>query len=106
MKIILKNGIEYDCTATSTINSIVIPVDRFGAIDAIREEMTEDALSYVVLGDVRYLNVVLEGISASISNGVILASFKCRLGIEDQLSQARQEAIDDYTLQLIEEGLL
>ena len=36
----------------------------------------------------------------------ILAEFRMNLGLEDRIEMERQAAVDEYTMQLIEEGVL
>ena len=102
----LNNGTEYTATIDSTITGINISVDNYGYVDVIRQEMTAGNLSHVEFDGRTYTDLTLVSESAHRSGNKVLASFTMELGIEDRIEQERQDAVDAYTLQLIEEGLL
>lgn len=102
----LKDGTEYTATIGSTIKDIEIGVSNYAAVDGIKAKMTLENLSEVEFDGRTYQDLTLVNDSAHKISGGISAKFELELGIEDRLEVARQEAIDAYTLQLIEEGLL
>ena len=102
----LKDGTQYTCAVTSTITNIIIPASDFAEVGAIYDTLTPENLSECNLGGVPYEDVILEGVTASTTGNIITATFTCRMGIDDRIEQERQAAVDEYTLQLVEEGLL
>lgn len=102
----LKDGTEYTATVASTITNIQISVANYAAVDAIKAKLTAENLSEVVFDGRTYEGLTLADDSAHKSGGTIMAEFAMDLGIDDRIDVAIQAAIDAYTLQLIEEGLL
>lgn len=102
----LKDGTQYACAVTSTITSIIIPASDFAEVGAIYDTLTPENLSECNLDGVPYTDVILEGVTASMAGGIITATFSCRMGINDRIEAERQAAVDEYTMQLIEEGVL
>lgn len=98
----LKDGTAYTATIDSTITSMTIPVTKYAEVDAIKKKLTTTNLSVVEFDGKTYTDLALENDSATSD----FAHFTFALGIEDRIAQERQDAIDAYTLQLIEEGLL
>lgn len=102
----LSDGTEYTATIDSTITDLHIPVDNYKAVDSIKAKFTTTALASVVFDDRVYKDLALISDSASRDSGRLNAHFALELGIEDRIEAERQAAIDAYTMQLIEEGLL
>jgi len=102
----LKDGTQYACAVTSTITNIIIPASDFAEVGAIYDTLTPENMSACTLGGVPYTDVIPEGVTASAAGGIITAEFSCRMGINDRIEAERQAAVDEYTMQLIEEGVL
>lgn len=102
----LNNGTEYSATVTSTATSWNIPVQNYAEIDGIKATLTPENLGHVTFDGVGFDDMELIAESASRTGGVIVAVFGIKLGLEDRIEAERQAAIDEYTLQLIEEGVL
>lgn len=102
----LADGTEFTCAVVSTITSIVLPINTWGGIDDVTEKFTDDNLKGVNFDGVNYNGIILESVSATKVAGNIVAHFNFRLSEDDRVARERQEAVDEYTLQLVEEGLL
>lgn len=102
----LKDGTQYTCAVTSSITNIIIPASDFAEVGAIYDSLTVENLSECSLDGVPYTYVIPEGVTASAAGGIITAEFSCRMGINDRIEAERQAAVDEYTMQLIEEGVL
>lgn len=102
----LKDGTEYTATAASTVTNVQISVANYRAVDNIKETLTVENLETITFDGKRYEGVTLEGEKAYKSGGVIFAEFELGLSMEDRIEMERQAAVDEYTMQLIEEGLL
>lgn len=102
----LKDGTEYTATAASTVTNVQISVANYHAVDNIKATLTVENLETITFDGKRYEGVTLEGEKAYKSGGVIFAEFELGLSMEDRIEMERQAAVDEYTMQLIEEGLL
>lgn len=102
----LKDGTQYACAVTSSITSIIMPASDFAEVGAIKGTLTTENLSECSLDGVPYTDVILEGVTAYAVGGIITAEFRCRMGIDDRIEAERQSAVDEYTMQLIDEGVL
>ena len=102
----LKDGTEYTATVSSTVTDIQIPVDNYKAVDTIRAKMTVKNLAEVEFDGRKYTELSLVDEMAHRSGEKVLAEFQLHLGLEDRIEAERQAAVDAYTMQLIEEGLL
>lgn len=102
----LKDGRQYSCAVTSTITSLIIPASSFAEVGEIHAALNVDNLSECALDGVPYTDVIPEGVTATLTGNIITATFTCRMGINDLIEQERQAAVDEYTMQLVEEGLL
>ena len=102
----LKDGTEYTATIASTVTDIQIPVDNYKAVDTIKAKMTVKNLADVEFDGRKYTELSLVEEKACRSGDRIIAEFQLHLGLEDRIEAERQAAVDAYTLQLIEEGLL
>lgn len=102
----LADGTQYTATISSTITDIRIPVDNYKAVDGIKAKMTPQNLATVTFDGRVYKDLALISDSASRQTSGLVANLVMELGIEDRIEQERQAAVDAYTLQLIEEGLL
>lgn len=102
----LKDGTAYTATIDSTITGVTIPVEKYADVDAMKKKFTTANLSAVEFDGRTYTDLELIGEEAGKHSNQIMAHFSFNLGIEDRIAQERQDAVDAYTLQLIEEGLL
>lgn len=102
----LADGSEYTTTISSTITDLHIPVDKYKDVDSLKAKLTPTNLARVVFDGRVYKDLALISDSASRDGGRLNAHFALELGIEDRIEAERQAAVDAYTLQLIEEGLL
>lgn len=102
----LKDGTQYACAVTSSITSIIIPAGSFHEVGEIYDKLTPENMSACTLDGVPYTDVTPEGVTASAAGGIITAEFSCRMGIDDRIEAERQAAVDEYTMQLIDEGVL
>ena len=102
----LKDGTEYTATISSTVTNVQIPVASYTAVDAIKTTLTEENLEMITFDGHRYEAVTLEGDKAYREGNAIFAEFAFGLGIDDRIEMERQAAVDEYTMQLIEEGVL
>lgn len=102
----LKDGTQYVCAVTSSITSIIIPAGSFHEAGEIYDKLTPENMSACTLDGVSYTDVIPEGVTASAEGGIITVTFNCRMGINDRIEAERQAAVDEYTLQLVEEGVL
>lgn len=102
----LANGREITATVSSTITEIEIPVESFGEVDGLVELLTPTNLSTVQFDGRTYRELALIGASAETTGGRLFATVLLELCVEDRIEDAKQQAVDAYTLQLIEEGLL
>ena len=102
----LNDGTEYTATINSTITDFQIPAEDYAEVETIKRKMTVQNLSAVTFDGRTYADVQLVDDRAYRSGNGVLAEFVCDLGIEDRIALERQAAIDEYTLQLIDEGVL
>lgn len=102
----LHDGTEYTATAASTITDIQIAVGDYTDVETIKRKMTVTNLSAVTFDGRPYADVVLIDDKAYRSGAGVTAEFLTELSIEDRIEMERQAAIDEYTMQLIEEGVL
>lgn len=102
----LSDGTEYTATIASTITDLHIPVDKYKDVDSIKAKLTAKNLASVDFDGRVYKDLALISDSASRDSGRLNAHIALELGIEDRIAQERQDAVDAYTMQLIEEGLL
>ena len=78
---------------------IVINVDNFDSVDALARTITNDNLDEFVLDDKTYFKAKVNEIKAQEKNGVVNV-------IIDLAYDTIQEALDTYTLELVQEGVL
>jgi len=102
----LKDGTEYTATVASTVTDIQIQVDNYKAVDTIRAKMAVKNLTEIEFDGRKYTELTLVDEQAYRSGERILAEFRMNLGLEDRIEAERQAAVDEYTMQLIEEGVL
>ena len=102
----LANGREIITTVSSTIEAVQIPVESFTEVDALLEILTPTNLATVQFDGRTYQELALIGASAETTGGRMFATVLLELCVEDRIEDAKQQAVDAYTLQLIEEGLL
>lgn len=102
----LKDGTEYTATIASTVTDVQIPVENYKGVDTIKAKMTVKNLAEVEFDGRKYTELSLVDEKAYRAGDRIIAEFQLHLGLEDRIEAERQAAVDAYTLQLIEEGLL
>ena len=104
MKVLtLHDGTQYQMEDGSNVGAFRIPVQTYAAVDAILAELTRENLSEITIGNVVFQNVINESVNVQMDdNGNIVAIFLNRMGTEDIV----QDAIDSYTLALLEEGVI
>lgn len=102
----LKDGTEYTATITSTVTDICIPVGCYSDVDDIKAAMTPENLEIVNFDGMVYTDMSVASDRAYNSGSGVVGEFEMVLGIEDRIAAERQAAIDEYTLQLIDEGVL
>ena len=103
MNLILKNGEVIPVCDNSTVSAIWIPVESYAEIDALAEKFTPANLSEIQLGTTTYRDVLNESaICRRDIDGQITVAFVNRDGTEDRI----QDALDAYTLDLIEGGII
>ena len=90
-------------TDDSSAACIRIPVQNFAAADALKTEITRENMTTIQLGAQEFHEVIPVSLGVYEDEaGMIVAAFYCQDGIEDLV----QNRIDNYTLRLIEEGVL
>jgi len=102
----LKDGTEYTATAASSVTDVQIPVENYKGVDTIKAKMTANNLAEVEFDGRKYTELSLADEKAYRAGGRIIAEFQLHLGLEDRIEAERQAAVDEYTMQLIEEGVL
>jgi len=102
----LADGSDYTATISSTITDLHIPVDKYKDVDSLKAKLTPTNLASVVFDGRVYKDLALVDDSASRESGKLNAHIVLELGIEDRIEAEKQAAVDAYTMQLIEEGLL
>ena len=103
MNLILNDGTTYSIENNSTVGAFRIPVETFAEVDVIRRQMTAENLHKVTLGVIEYHDVINESVQVQMADsGEIVAIFLNRMSTEDIV----QDAIDSYTYDLIEGGIL
>lgn len=99
----LKDGTVLEIQDNSTVGAFRFPVQNYAEIDTIKAKLTTENLSEITVGVVAYTNVINESVSTSADdNGNIVAIFLNRMGTQDIV----QDAIDAYTTELIEGGII
>lgn len=78
---------------------IVINVDNFDSVDALTKTITNDNLDEFILDDKTYFKAKVNEIKAQEKNGAVNV-------IVDLAYDTIQEALDTYTLELVQEGVL
>ena len=104
MKVLtLKDGTTFQMEDNSGVGAFRIPVQNYAAVDTIKAALTRENLSDIQIGVVPFTNVINESVNVQMDdNGSIVAIFLNRMGTEDVV----QEAIDSYTMELIEGGII
>ena len=99
----LKDGTVLQMEDNSTVGAFRFPVQNYAAVDAIMAQLTTENLSEILVGVVAFHNVINESVNVQMDdNGNIVSIFLNRMVTEDIV----QDAIDAYTYELIEEGVL
>jgi hypothetical protein len=99
----LKDGTVLQMEDVSNIGAFRFPVNNYAEVDTIKSKLTKENLSEITVGVVDFTNVINESINVQMDdNGNIVAIFLNRMGTNDII----QDAIDSYTLDLLEGGIL
>lgn len=99
----LRDGTQYQMEDSSNVGAFRIPVQNYAAVDDIKAALSRENLSEITVGTVAFQNVINESVNVQTDdNGNIIAIFLNRMGTEDIV----QDAIDSYTLGLIEGGII
>lgn len=99
----LKDGTTMMVQDESSAAQIRIPVQDFAAVDTLKGQITRANLETVQMGNQEFHEVIPVSVGVfEDESGAIVAVFYCQEGIEDLI----QNRIDNYTLMLIEEGVL
>ena len=103
MNLILKNGDVISVRDDSTVFAIWVQVESYTEVDTLAEKFTPENLSEIRLGTNTYRDVLNESIICRQDiEGQISVVFCNRDGAEDRI----QNALDAYTLDLIEGGII
>lgn len=99
----LHDGTTYQIEDNSSVGAFRIPVEMYAEIDSIKAKMTKENLSEISVGSVIFTDVINESVSVTADDsGNIVAIFLNRMGTQDIV----QDAIDSYTLELMEGGII
>lgn len=104
MKVLtLKDGSTFQMEDGSNVSVFRIPVQNYSAVDDLCAAFTEENLSDISIGVVQHIGVINERVYVEMDdNGTIIAVFVNRMGMDEMV----QDAIDLYTLDLIEGGVI
>ena len=102
----LTNGVTLEVTDISTTQSIIMIFNTKEEVKSFWDNFTEDSLLDAYLGE-QHFSAIPIGMRADIgSNGKFTAYYFTKPTEEAKKEAEIQAAIDDYTAQLIEEGVL
>lgn len=97
--LILKDGTELECADISNPNRLVINVSTFDDVDKIVVTVTDENLEEFTLDGKTYFKAKVNNITASKRENEVNAIIDCAY-------DTIQEALDNYTFELIEGGML
>lgn len=101
--LVFAEGTELQVEDNSSVQQIRVAVESFAAADTLKVYFTRENMTTIQLGAQEFHEVIPVSIDViQEENGNITAVFYCQEGIEDLV----QNRIDNYTLMLIEEGVL
>lgn len=95
----LKDNTILNVNDISTQNRLVINVDNFDSVDRLSRTVNNDTLSEFALDGKTYFKAKINEIKAQEKNGVVNV-------IVELAYDTIQEALDAYTLELVEGGIL
>jgi len=99
----LKDGTTHEMEDNSSVGALVFKVDNFAAVDTLKAALTTDNLSEISIGVNNFTDVAVDHVNIMTDdNGDITATFLCRMSTNDIVD----DAIDAYTTQLIDGGIL
>lgn len=99
----LKDGTVISVEDSSNVGAFRVPVTNYAEIDDLKAAMTRENLSEITIGVNVFTDVLNESISVQMDDtGHIIAVFLNRMSTADIV----QDAMDSYTLELIEGGII
>ena len=97
--LVLKDKTKLECSEISNPTRLVIKVDSFDAVDTIATTITNENLDEFTLDGKTYFKAKVNNITATQKDGVTNVIVDCAY-------DTIQEALDAYTFELIQGGIL